>query len=189
VEYLAFPRIAALSEVAWTPLKNKDYADFRARLEPMLERYDAAGLKRGEPFDSGKTAGKAKTKDGSKISTSLPTYQDNFPEFAFDGKKLTFFWSARALKTGDYFTLALAKPLAAPTPVEIVTGGPAGKNGDQLEHGVLEVSKDGKTWRKLAEFSKGAAKAVAPAGTAQVRLRVTGPQKNWLILREIKVGK
>jgi len=191
VEYLAFPRIAALAEVAWTPLEKKDYTDFRARLAPMLERYDAAGLKRGEPFDpdKAKASKNVKTKDGSKVATSLPTYQDKFPEFAFDGKKPTFFWSSRALKVGDHFTLVLAKPLSAATPVEVITGGPASKNGDKLEHGVLEASKDGKKWKELAEFSNGTAKATAPAGTAQVRLRVTKAQKNWLILHEIKLGK
>jgi hexosaminidase len=190
VEYLAFPRIAALAEVAWTPLSRKDYADFRARLEPILKRYDAAGIKRGEVFDpEAAKGGKAKTKDGSKIKTSLSAYQDYVPEFAFDGNKDTFFWADRALSADDHFTLLLAKPLAAATPVEIATGGPASKNGDKLENGVLEASKDGGEWTKLAEFSDGTAKATAPAGTTQIRLRVTLPQTNWLILHEIRVGE
>jgi hexosaminidase len=49
VEYMAFPRIAALAEVAWTPVERKDYAGFRRRLDGILRHYDAAGLKRGEP--------------------------------------------------------------------------------------------------------------------------------------------
>jgi hexosaminidase len=32
VEYMVFPRIIALAEVAWTPREQKDFADFRARL-------------------------------------------------------------------------------------------------------------------------------------------------------------
>jgi hexosaminidase len=42
VEYLAFPRLLALAEVAWTPQAARDYADFSRRLEsggrPRLDR-------------------------------------------------------------------------------------------------------------------------------------------------------
>jgi hexosaminidase len=38
VEYMAFPRLAALAEVVWTPVDRKDYADFMARLEEHLRR-------------------------------------------------------------------------------------------------------------------------------------------------------
>ncbi|MGH7701041.1 MAG: beta-N-acetylhexosaminidase [Gemmatimonadales bacterium] len=38
VEYMAFPRLTALAEVAWTPRERKDYAGFVARLDTHLER-------------------------------------------------------------------------------------------------------------------------------------------------------
>lgn len=38
VEYMAFPRLAALAEVVWTPRERKDYADFSARLATHLRR-------------------------------------------------------------------------------------------------------------------------------------------------------
>lgn len=38
LEYMAFPRLCALSEVVWSPSKAKDYGSFVKRLEPMLER-------------------------------------------------------------------------------------------------------------------------------------------------------
>jgi len=44
VEYCAFPRIAALAEVAWTQPERKDYRDFCERLQPMLQRYKRAGV-------------------------------------------------------------------------------------------------------------------------------------------------
>ncbi|MDF1838613.1 MAG: beta-N-acetylhexosaminidase [Planctomycetota bacterium] len=50
VEYLAFPRIAALSEVAWTQPKDKDWPDFQKRLKPMLKRYTKAGIRHFDPF-------------------------------------------------------------------------------------------------------------------------------------------
>jgi hexosaminidase len=45
VEYMAFPRACALSEVAWTPVEAKDYKDFLARLRVHLNRLDAAGVR------------------------------------------------------------------------------------------------------------------------------------------------
>jgi hexosaminidase len=40
VEYMAFPRMTALAEVAWTPRDRKDLADFRRRLDVHLRRLD-----------------------------------------------------------------------------------------------------------------------------------------------------
>ncbi|QES89537.1 beta-N-acetylhexosaminidase [Rhizosphaericola mali] len=39
VEYMVFPRLAALSETLWTEKKNKDLPDFNGRLKSELERY------------------------------------------------------------------------------------------------------------------------------------------------------
>lgn len=38
VEYMAFPRLSALAEVAWTPGPLRDLEDFRVRLAPHLDR-------------------------------------------------------------------------------------------------------------------------------------------------------
>ncbi|MCE7961482.1 MAG: beta-N-acetylhexosaminidase [Acidobacteria bacterium ACB1] len=40
VEYMAFPRLLALSEVLWTQPANKNYADFKRRLASNLARLD-----------------------------------------------------------------------------------------------------------------------------------------------------
>lgn len=39
-EYMAFPRLCALSEVAWTPPEKKDYGSFLERLNVHLKRLD-----------------------------------------------------------------------------------------------------------------------------------------------------
>ncbi len=49
VEYMAFPRIAALAEIAWTPAERKNYESFRSRLDGILKHYDAAKVNRAEP--------------------------------------------------------------------------------------------------------------------------------------------
>jgi hexosaminidase len=38
VEYMAFPRLSALSEVVWSPKARKNYGDFQKRLGPHLDR-------------------------------------------------------------------------------------------------------------------------------------------------------
>ncbi len=44
VEYMLFPRIAALSEVLWTPVQQKNWNDFEKRLTQTLYRYNRMGI-------------------------------------------------------------------------------------------------------------------------------------------------
>ena len=44
VSYAAFPRVAALAELAWTPEAGRDWHGFLARLPAQLDRYKALGL-------------------------------------------------------------------------------------------------------------------------------------------------
>jgi hexosaminidase len=41
VEYMVFPRLIALAEVAWTPKAERDYGDFTARLARHFARLSA----------------------------------------------------------------------------------------------------------------------------------------------------
>lgn len=43
-QYMVFPRIAALSEINWTPKAKKDYADFQQRLKTQYKRYAKQGI-------------------------------------------------------------------------------------------------------------------------------------------------
>ncbi len=40
VEYMLFPRLEALSEVLWSPQENKNWDDFKNRLQQQYKRYD-----------------------------------------------------------------------------------------------------------------------------------------------------
>ncbi|HTJ53607.1 MAG TPA: beta-N-acetylhexosaminidase [Cyclobacteriaceae bacterium] len=51
LDYLMFPRIAALAEAAWTASKQKDYSNFELRLKPHLKRYKELGIYYYNPFD------------------------------------------------------------------------------------------------------------------------------------------
>ncbi len=44
VDYMTFPRISALAEVAWSPAERINWEDFQRRLDPQLRRYDKAAI-------------------------------------------------------------------------------------------------------------------------------------------------
>ncbi|MEO7323554.1 MAG: family 20 glycosylhydrolase [Dokdonella sp.] len=44
VEHAAFPRLAALAEVLWSPPSTRDWNSFVLRLAPQMDRYAAAGV-------------------------------------------------------------------------------------------------------------------------------------------------
>lgn len=44
VEYMLFPRIAALCEVGWTPHKERNFEEFKVRLDQQKKRYDLWGV-------------------------------------------------------------------------------------------------------------------------------------------------
>lgn len=49
VEYMAYPRACALAEVAWSPRDSRDFASFRDRLTPHLERLAGMGVNFRKP--------------------------------------------------------------------------------------------------------------------------------------------
>ncbi|HXV39933.1 MAG TPA: family 20 glycosylhydrolase [Steroidobacteraceae bacterium] len=52
VEFMTFPRVAALAEVAWSPAGRLDWPDFVERLAPEMDRYRALGIRAaGTVFD------------------------------------------------------------------------------------------------------------------------------------------
>jgi hexosaminidase len=44
VEYLAFPRLAAAAEIAWSPRERRNWEDFRVRLGAQAPRWTAMGI-------------------------------------------------------------------------------------------------------------------------------------------------
>lgn len=49
LEYMAYPRAAALAEVGWSPKTSKNYENFLARLSHHLHRFDVAGTNYRKP--------------------------------------------------------------------------------------------------------------------------------------------
>lgn len=44
MEYMAFPRMAALAEIDWTPASKKNFIDFKDRLTTQYQRYTKQGI-------------------------------------------------------------------------------------------------------------------------------------------------
>jgi hexosaminidase len=44
LEFMAFPRLLAFSEVAWRPKSKRDEAEFHVRLAPHIEALRARGI-------------------------------------------------------------------------------------------------------------------------------------------------
>jgi len=185
VEYMAFPRMAALAEVAWTLPENKDYGAFTDRLGPMRARYKAAGL---NAYD-GEFPMPPRSLKGTSIKSTMMHHGNYAIEFAHDGDPDTFYWSNAAPGDDDRITLTCDKPLAKSSRVDVVTGGDGEKAADRIEQGVLDVSADGKKWKQIAVFRDGKASGSAPRGTKQIRIVPKGPHSKWLIVREIVVEK
>ena len=181
--YMSFPRLAALSELHWTPEEKRSPESFSERLPSLLAHYKKRGIPYGVPYQRPVRA----ALHGTTVTTSLGHYLEHWPELAFDGKKETIFWSDRALKKDDHLTLTFPHPISGE--IEVATGGDASDDGAALADGVLEVSPDGKTWDALAEFLDGLATVNAPAGTIALRIRATGPQEEALIIHEIVLSE
>jgi len=45
VEYMIFPRVAALSEVLWSTKESRNYPWFKKRMLEQIKRYDAEGIR------------------------------------------------------------------------------------------------------------------------------------------------
>lgn len=50
VEYMAYPRAIALSEVLWSPVDGKSWDDFQARIQTIFKRLDIMGVNYGKQY-------------------------------------------------------------------------------------------------------------------------------------------
>lgn len=182
LEYLVFPRLAAFAEAAWLPEKDRRDDDFRERLDHFQSRYQLAGLNASEPYHPPV----ARTKYGTRVSTTIEARPGHPPALVFDGRPQTFFWSAAGLQAGDLLTLEFPWPFSG----EIrMTTGENENDRTMLDAGVLELSQDGKSWHSSAPFVLGKAVATAETPLRYARLRVTSPQSTPLILAEVELAR
>jgi len=119
------------------------------------------------------------------VTTTLPVYGANKPEFTSDWKHKTFFWSGRAPKEGDKMTWTFTKPLDARS-IQIKTGAPDNPKHDYLKSGLLQVSKNGIDFVTLANFKNGHAVGELTTPIKAVRLQISGKQnRSWLKIQDL----
>lgn len=119
------------------------------------------------------------------IETTLKTSAGQIRQFAFDGQAETFFASADKPGPQDHFTLVFDQPIEAKS-ISVTTG--QGGEQDQLDHGSLQISVDGKTFESLVDFSDGNASAGALGKRIQaIRVQLTKEHEHGLAIREFTV--
>ncbi len=87
VEYMAFPRLLAMSEVVWSKEESKDYNDFISRLEHFNERLKILEIKFANHLYE--VEGEMVARD-NKLNYSLKTLTENkIIRFSLDGREPT----------------------------------------------------------------------------------------------------
>jgi hexosaminidase len=162
------PSEQALAQVMWgSPQPASDYASFQAIALSVAAAPGLEATGRGTPL------------------TNMPTYQANWLSYTVDGNASTFFWSSRAVATGDYVGVDLGSSRPV-TGVHVVMAKSSSPN-DYLHSAVLEYSVDGAMWTTLGSFGQPEIQATANVTARYVRLRSTAAQIYWVVVDEFAV--
>ena len=102
------------------------------------------------------------------VESTLATGSDKIRQFAFDGDDATYFASEARPGAEDSFTLTFDAPVAVKS-VAVRAGKPGVP--DALGTGSLEGSEDGTSFRALAPFRKGEARAEPGRTLKAIRIR------------------
>ncbi len=76
IEYMIFPRMAALSEVLWSGKENKSWEDFEKRLPVQMKRYEGMGLNYSKAYYDLK-ASALPAEDRNGVNWKLESKNDN----------------------------------------------------------------------------------------------------------------
>lgn len=85
-QYMVFPRMAALSEIDWSPKTARNFEHFKGRLVDQYQRYDQQGIKFRIPV--AKIEAKLNPNGSSKVSLIDPT-QNSVIRYTTDGSEVT----------------------------------------------------------------------------------------------------
>jgi len=85
VEYMAFPRMIALSEVLWSETKNKDFNNFKNRLEFYQQRLDARDVNYANHLYE--VLGKSEIKNGVSYLVLKTSSNTKTIRYTLDGTK------------------------------------------------------------------------------------------------------
>lgn len=187
VEWMLYPRLAALSEVFWCEPSARNWDDFYRRITafyPVMKQIginfyedDALNEKEFAP-----TQEKPMLIRPASIDTNIPLNPPYHPEYAFDGKTNSFFWGGSTINPTHYFTVILTEPTDVNS-IEVITG----DSKDYITKADLLISADGNEFQKVGTFDElGQAKAdIGGKPVKAVKIQVTGNHTCWPIIKEI----
>ena len=187
VEWMLYPRLAALSEVFWCEPSARNWDDFYRRITafyPVMKQIginfyedDALNEKEFAP-----TQEKPMLIRPASIDTNIPLNPPYHPEYAFDGKTNSFFWGGSTINPTHYFTVILTEPTDVNS-IEVITG----DSKDYITKADLLISADGNEFQKVGTFDElGQAKAdIGGKPVKAIKIQVTGNHTCWPIIKEI----
>ncbi|WP_210514705.1 beta-N-acetylhexosaminidase [Hymenobacter terricola] len=125
VEYMLFPRLLAISEVAWTPAAQKNYAEFLPRMSQQFARLDAHNINYRVPEPLGLDS-LSMTRQGGKAVFTLRTLVPGAQiHYTLDGLLPD--------ETTERYSKSLAVPLNRHLTVRAVTIAPNGRKSPPTE--------------------------------------------------------
>lgn len=186
IEERIFPRIMALAEVVWLNADNHNWNDFLSRLQgqyPLMEKrgvnYYHEDEIDSEEFKPGKE--KPALVRHAFIETNMGIFAPYYPEYVFDGRKNSYFWTSHSPAKGEWFLLKLGEKVNV-NEIEVITG----DSKDYLKYGILEVSEDGNNFIKVGDFKDGKVNALMDGRLIKsVRIKITKDHSSWMIIKEI----
>lgn len=186
-EHLAYPRLAGVAEIGWTPQSSREWEDYRLRLAAQADRWDVLDV---NYYRSPQVPFPLETEEGP--ITTMANYQDYVLANMVDGDTSTLYWTNRPPGVGDYLGVDLGE-VTTVRGVEILMGstsGPVARPDDYVHDGVVEISADGRTWQTLQTVSdqpEVSRTLAEPVQARWVRLRATATQNEWVQVREFTV--
>jgi len=132
---------------------------------------------------------------GVELSTTITSTEEKVKPHPLalmaDGDLATYFWSGNELKKGDTISVTFKDAVPVGKRVKVTTGFGVKneEDGDHLQDGVLEASRDlGKSWSVISTFHSGRAEAKVAFAARHFRVRVTKAVDHWVAFREIEVS-
>lgn len=176
LESAIFPRMVAFAEVMWSARENRDWDDFQSRLNGMSSFLD---VQFAEPERDPDIVG---------VTSSMQATPGYSAERAVDGKFTRFFLSLEPPRQGDKWTWHLPASVRLKG-VRVFTGNDM-EAGQELMHGSLFLSPDGKEFTKIGELSGNVSLvAFEEQEVRAIRIRIDQDQANRLSIRQVLLDR
>lgn len=183
MDYQLFPRMCALSEIAWTPQSQRSWPHFASRLEKHMSRLDAMGIKYRvqPPVTPRPDYLYPQVELTGSIAESGKRPYSGAAEYKRQAR------SARTCRKGDWFLFTFSRPLVCGS-IEVVTGYEYLPRYI-IENGSVEVSGDGVNFEHAASLCGGRAKVrlSKPVKALRVVASSDGNGEDNVVIQPLKI--